>query len=64
MLLSVKTIESQVTSDLWCKRKTGKLTVFSVFFPGKNQVLPDGNQLKQCEKADNLDSWLNFKWKN
>lgn len=44
--------------------KTGGFRVLTVFSPGKDQVLPDGDQLKQCEKDDNLASWLNFKWKN
>lgn len=55
MLSSVKTIKSQVESDLCCKRKTGDFIMFSVFFPGKDHVLPDGDQLKEHGKADN---WL------
>lgn len=55
MLSSVKTIKSQVTSDLCCKMKTGGSTMFSVFFPGKDHVLRDGDQLKEHGKADN---WL------
>lgn len=60
--LRVETIEeSQVTSDLCCKMKTGELPVFS---PGRDQGLPDGDQLMPCGKADHLASWLNLNQKN